>query len=422
VASQGSLQLGDRVAVIGAGLAGLSAATRLAETGFDVIVFEARTRVGGRVWSDVISTSRGEPCVIERGAEFVLHGYDAMRSLLQRTGLTLVDTGMSYYVRELGDVPQFSTDDVVRAGRRAVELAKRSDTALSAEDVLARLPLDPDLVDALRARVEISTAVAAQQVSADALDHVASFEPLPSWRVGGGNQRLPIALAATLGDRVRLGQQVRQVEQEPDGVRVSTPVAEETFAAVVVALPLELVRSSTALVLPLPPWKRDALSRVRQGHAAKLHLALRSTPATSAVMSVRGRYWSWTAVDQTGGVTPVLNSFMGSRAALQASGVSEGSTVWAKHVRRQRADLDVDPDVPPVATVWSVDRFSRGAYSSHAPGAAPAQLTLLEEPVGNVFFAGEYTDPTYTGLMEGAVRSGQRAAAQVLERAVHDPV
>ena len=421
MAGQEPLQLGGRVAVIGAGLAGLSAATRLAETGFDVTVFEARTRVGGRVWSDVIHAGRDEPCVIERGAEFVLHGYDAMRNLLQRNDLSLVDTGMSYYVRELGDVPQYSTDDVVRAGRQAVELAKRSGADLSAADVLARLPLDPELVDALRARIEISTAVSAQQVSADALDHVASFEPLPSWRVGGGNQRLPIALAATLGDRVRLGQQVRQVEQRPDGVRVSTSDAEATFDAVVVALPLELVRSSTAVVLPLPQWKRDALAGVLQGHAAKLHLALRSTPATSAVMSVRRRYWSWTAVDQTGGVTPVLNSFMGSRDALQAVAVADGSTAWANDLRRLRSELDVDPDVPPVATVWSVDRFARGAYSSHAPGAAPADLALLEEPVGNVFFAGEYADPTFTGLMEGAIRSGERAAARVLELAVRDP-
>src|SRR5680860_1657289 len=85
------------VAILGAGLSGLTAATRLIEDGFDVTVLEARYRVGGRVWSDRISTATEETAVVERGAEFLLHGYDATRRLLLATGQELVETGMSYY-------------------------------------------------------------------------------------------------------------------------------------------------------------------------------------------------------------------------------------------------------------------------------------------------------------------------------------
>src|SRR5437764_239744 len=77
----------------------LMAAWRLAQGGCEVVVLEARDRAGGRVWSQELI--RGDPRTnIERGAEFVLHGYDLMREVLADLGLELAGTGMSYYQRE----------------------------------------------------------------------------------------------------------------------------------------------------------------------------------------------------------------------------------------------------------------------------------------------------------------------------------
>ena len=88
-----------RVIIIGAGFAGLSAATSLADAGVDVTVLEARDRVGGRVWSQELVP--GDPgTVIERGAEFVLDGYEQLTGWVARLGLELANTTMSYYVRE----------------------------------------------------------------------------------------------------------------------------------------------------------------------------------------------------------------------------------------------------------------------------------------------------------------------------------
>ena len=88
-----------RVGVAGVGFAGLVAAWQLTRGGCDVVVLEARDRVGGRVWSQELIP--GDPrTVIERGAEFVLDGYGVLRETLSELGLELADTVMSYYERE----------------------------------------------------------------------------------------------------------------------------------------------------------------------------------------------------------------------------------------------------------------------------------------------------------------------------------
>ena len=88
-----------RVVVAGAGFAGLLAAYRVAQAGHQAVVLEARDRVGGRVWSqELIPGDRRS--VVERGGEFVLDGYDLMRTMASELGLRLAEMAMSYYERE----------------------------------------------------------------------------------------------------------------------------------------------------------------------------------------------------------------------------------------------------------------------------------------------------------------------------------
>jgi monoamine oxidase len=132
-------------------------------------------------------------------------------------------------------------------------------------------------------------------------------------------------------------------------------------------------------------------------------------------MSVPGRFWTWTAEAAGGRPAPVLNCFMGSAPALQAAGLEGGPTSWATAVAAVRPDLVVDDRVAPVLTDWRFDPLARGAYAAPAPGGADPE-GLLERPVGDVHFAGEYAEPEFTGLMEGAIRSGERAAERMLAR------
>ena len=129
--------------------------------------------------------------------------------------------------------------------------------------------------------------VAAAEVDSTAIEHVASFEPRPSFRLGGGNQRLAIELAGRLGSAVRCGEVVTSVTEHEGCVRVTTSTAEADFDQVVVALPVAVLLAGN-ITVPLTDAKRSAMRRLTQGHAAKLHLPLLAVPSTSAVLSVPG--------------------------------------------------------------------------------------------------------------------------------------
>src|SRR5262249_10988263 len=132
-----------RVCVVGAGFAGLAAAAELAAAGVDVVVLEARDRVGGRVWSQRLDPADPGSPVIERGAEFVLDGYDVLRSYAAGFGLALADTGMSYYVRTPVGVAGVDTDAMRAVGRRLTAALDAGAAPATVTDLLASLDLAP---------------------------------------------------------------------------------------------------------------------------------------------------------------------------------------------------------------------------------------------------------------------------------------
>ena len=395
-----------RVVVIGGGFAGLAAATELADRGVDVLVLEARDRVGGRVWSDRVRAPGGASVVVERGAEFILDGYEGMRALARRYGLRLADTGMSYYVREPRGV---ATDAATlqAAGRAIAQEAVQSD-GKSVAQVVAALDLPEAVAAAVIARIEISSALESDRLSAGVLEHAAAFEPHPSHRLAAGNQSLAEAMAERLGDRVRLGTPVRAVDHGEATIRLQTGAGEIEARRAVIALPLPVLRR-LPFTPALPASKLAALDRVALGHAAKLHIPLARAAATSAVMSVPDRYWCWTATGGDGSVAPVLNCFAGSPDALDRLAVADGPETWLERVRLLRPDLQIAAG-PAVLTTWSDDPWAHGAYSTAGLATQADDEDLLAAPSGPLHFAGEYTAGAWSGLMEGALRSGIRAA------------
>jgi monoamine oxidase len=384
---------------VGAGFAGLAAADALAERGAEVTVFEARNRVGGRVHSGRLDND----AVVELGAEFVLPGYDVLRDTASRLGLELFEKGTLYGDREPRDGPPVTREELI-----AADETLRNPGTGSIAGALERLVPSPGARAAVAARLAISSAYELEDQDATTLGEGAvRFGDFPSHGIVGGNDRLALALAEHLGSALQTSVAVSRIAWSAEGVVVRAGDAEVAADACVIATP-----APHAFELewdpPLPEWKRDALASVRYGQAAKLFLPLVVPVPPSQTLSVPLRFWTWT---QHG--IAAASSFAGSPSALEELEIDRGPEKWAEEVRRLRPDLDYASGAPLLST-WHDDPWARGAYSARTI-SSPLADEALARPVGPVAFAGEHTAGRWHGLMEGALRSGLRAAAD-LER------
>jgi monoamine oxidase len=360
------------------------------------------------------------------GAEFILPGSTGVAALAERLGVGLWDKGVRYGDRE----PRggLGTDRAAIAGAvPAVERALATlDRPLSVREFLAALDLDPGAAEAILARAEISSAASADEIPATDLAGVAHIGPEPSPGAAGGNQALSLALARELGAAVRLDEAVTGVDWSYEGVRVSTAAGEAYEAdSCVVAVPATCLRgeprvdrlrdgelASRAAIRfepELPRAKRDALAAVRYGHAAKLFVPLAEPHPPGAVMNVPERWWSWTATGAGDRPMPVVSCFAGSPAALERLEVDAGPGRWLESLAALRPELALEPEGAVLST-WDDDPWIGAAYSLFPP---PELTAALAEPVGPIAFAGEHIGGAFNGLMEGAIRSGRAAAADL---------
>jgi len=407
-----------RVVVIGAGFAGLACADRLVALGHDVTVLEASDRVGGRVWSQELVPDDGHT-VIERGAEFVLSGYDVMHELARRFDLPVAPSGMSYYVREPRNaIAPITADEVAAAARALQPAAEAADPHVTLPDFLAAHLPGSAAAQAIAARAAVSWAASEDQLSCHVLlDSIASVQPLPTARIGGGNQGVALALAAGLGDRVRLRAPASAARSVDGRVQVDVLGSSIVADAVVMAIPLPLLETFD-LQPGIPDAQRNAMARMARGHAAKLHVPLSQVPASSAVLDVARRFWSWTATDASGVVQPVAHCFSGSSPALDGLKVTSGPGEWLQALGDLRPDLDLVPEHALLST-WDDDTWATFAYSGLGAATRPGDAEIIGAPLGRVHIAGEHTAGDWSGLMEGALRSGLRTAEEVHAHEVH---
>jgi monoamine oxidase len=396
----------QRVVVIGAGFAGLAAADALRAGGAEVTVLEARERVGGRVWS----VQFGEGAVIERGAEFILPGYDSMNALAARFGIPLVLKGTPYGRR----VPVGEEAVSPTALENAFDRLARGRTAdgTSAADAIAALSLDPPLSNVIQTRVAISNGHPPDDLEASVLDEGAStFGDFDNHTLEGGNMRLAEALAAELGGAVRLSSPVRRVRWSQGAVNVATDHGEIEADAVVVAIPTAPL-AEIEFDPPLEGATAEALRAVTYGQNSKLFLRVRSPAPPSAIMSVAGHFWTYTQLGADGEPAPFVTGYTGTMSAIDALDGLHGVERWVAALVALRGDLDLEPESALLSS-WDGDPWVRGSYSARTL-SSPLRDDDLVKPIGPLFFAGEHTAGEWHGLMEGALRSGQRAAEQAL--------
>jgi monoamine oxidase len=440
------------VVVVGAGLAGLIAARDLLAANVSVLVLEARNRVGGRLLNHTLKNG----AVVELGGQWVGPTQDRVLALAEELGLRLfptyaegehfltMDGSVKRYVGEDFALPEDASADVEEAWERLQQMADEVplDEPWSAEnaDTWDAQTLDSWLVANTKTEIGLGywrTMVPAL-FSADTaemsllhflfycrsggtLDRlVATHGGAQESRLEGGSQQLALRLADRLGDVVRLGSPVSAIRQDDRGVEVIQDGGMVRAGRAIVALPPTLagrIRYSP----PLPPLRDQLTQQVPMGYVTKVQIAY-SEPYWRA----EGLSGSVFSLDDE--VSVIFDNSPQDLSCGVLLGFLEG-----KHARRvgrlqpeERKELVLsvlvkffgpraaDPEEY-VERDWAAEEWSRGCYGGRfGTGVWTGYGEALREPVGRVHWAGTETAEVWNGYMDGAVRSGERAAHEVL--------
>lgn len=392
-------------------MAGLAAAQLLRRAGLEVLVLEARDRVGGRVLTRHVD---GLAPPVELGAEFV-HGPAAVTfGWIRAAGLHVEELEGARLCLEDGDLAP--CDETF--GRAIYRLADGAGRDRTVAEWLREAPLDPaeraivtSYVEGFyAARLEFaSTRAIAREEEANARN-----ETERSFRVLEGYAALAHHLADGL--HVALGHEVRAVRWEPGRVEVEAGASCFVARRLVVALPLPVLQQDP-LFVPALPLRLDALET---GPVEKLTLQFRSRfwgnrLPPMGFTHVRGALlptW-WTAWPEP---APLLVAWAGGGAAQRLRAqpireVVEREAAALLGVTRERIREEL-------AAVhhhdWSEDPFARGAYTYLGVGGIEQQERAQAPIAGTIFLAGEWTDFEEIGTVTGALRSGERAARSLL--------
>ncbi len=389
-----------RVVVVGAGMAGLTAALRLTQWGHDVTVLEAQDRVGGRVRS--VTLSNGE--VGELGGEWLRSDQRSVVTLAQELWVATSPVGVDFANRDLMGSPAISAEEhrrVASAVTAAIDALSDADRAqLSVDGVLAGLDDGSDAFTVLRQRLEGSAGVAAQSIAVDEIVGDFGIGEATYLRIDGGNDRLAQAVAGKLHD-LRTQQPVERIQTNDSGVSVATLGETLVAAAVVIAVPLPIV-SRLYFDPPLHPTMRAALDRLAMGTAAKLVAPTESPPPLLARQNADSTWWCWTGDGEHGRTRRVVTAFAGTQHAVD---VVSGD--W--HQRLAAAVPEAALGADSVLVDWGTEEWFGGCYSALGPGDE-ALLGVFQQE-GRVVFAGEHT--LGAGTIDGAIESGELAAKRV---------
>ncbi|WP_370290009.1 flavin monoamine oxidase family protein [Nocardioides sp.] len=446
------------VIVVGAGVTGLTAALRLTEQGKDVVVLEARDRVGGRLSTESHGPS-GQESDFEVGGQWVSPDQTALLAMVEELGLETYPRyrqGDSVFVTPDGAIERF-TDDLPLPAATNAEVDK-----LSAALEKLSIELDPDApwdhpdaahLDSvtfqawLEAQSDDPVAVATvglfigpamltkpahafsalqaglMAASAGRFEHLVDADFILDRRVAGGLASVPAALAERLGDRVRLSADVTRVVRSEEGVVVHTP---------------EGALAARRLILALPPTH---VSRIRiEPPLPHRHQAARQHTSFGLVIKVQAEYdtpfWREQGLSGTGFAPHLLvhevydntndvserDTGTGTLVGFVSDLRAEEALTWSDDERRERilASLAAyfgDAALTPrtyVESDWHTQELTGGAYAtSFDVGGLVRWGSVLRQPVGPIHFGSSDVAGLGYQHVDGAIRVGHDLAAEI---------
>jgi monoamine oxidase len=446
------------VAIVGGGLAGLTAARNLVKAGHSVVVLEARDRVGGRTLNHALPDGQA----IEAGGEFVgptqdhvialakSFGYGTYKTYNEGENVLLHDGIRSTYPAVPGlpnppEDPGVYKDTLTilgkfnaqgqQAGVRTPWKASKLDnqTCAGYTKPLAKSPLSVRLLNAANQAIygkdnsQLSLLFNAfYTAAAGDAKHPGNWALLISAggggqdsRIQGGSQVIALALARSLGKRVRLNAPVRSVKQGRTGVTVTAAGVTVEAKRVIVAVPPTLARK-IHFTPSLPDAKQKLLARFTPGDMIKAQLIYptpwwRDKGLSGQILVAEGP--AGVTYDNTpeSGSPGVILGFVGGSAAKKFRMLSPAERKQA-YVDELAATLgdEARGDSDYFEMDWTAEPYTLGCPTgSMAPGVMSRYGAQIRPPIGRIHWAGTETADYWAGYMDGAVRSGERAAKEV---------
>lgn len=431
------------VVVIGAGIAGLACAQKLCEAGLRVTILEARSRVGGRIWT-VHPSPTGAP--VEMGAEFI-HGLpQEVWQIVEHAGLPTHElTGNRWRLEQARLAPMSGSWDLIDSiFRRIDESAPDQSFQEFLEQACGDLPQHTRIEAA--AYVESFHACDASRISAHALARWhrsdREIQGHRGFRFPKGCEGLVRALvAASKPDllTVRLNTVVTEIAWSPGTVEVTAKSPEQQHAssradAAVITLPLGVLQAppgtgGDVCFRPELTEKAGALKQLEMGAAIRLVLCFRHCfwtdpmlvrspmPDMSFLSSPEELFPTWWS--SVAAETAMLTGWSGGVRAEQLSGlgtaaITERGLEALQHVFGIPLETSRGLLQESFVHDWRSDPYCRGAYSYVLAGGRDAARRLAAPVANTLFFAGEATDFSgHNGTLHGAIASGQRAATEL---------
>jgi monoamine oxidase len=425
-----------RIVIAGAGLAGLSAAYELVQSGHQVTVLDARDRPGGRVLTLRDSFAGGQ--YAEAGAETFgeTHGfvqryvrlfqletipawnYGKLASLFFRDGqrsrsnLELARKFVEPIVKEIGDP--------LTPGWPAAEILRRFDRVSMAQLLRAR-GASPEEI----ALLEFTYSDAWDNgTAADSALCLLRDEAIArkgqSFRIRDGNDRLPQALARSLGARVHYRTTVQRIQQDIRHVTVTVSTSDRRRAQIsadylICAIPFPLLRS-IELSPAFSEGKQRAIRELTYNSVTRVYVQSQTRPWIAEGLSgfvttdlPIGTVWDCT--EGQPGAPGILECYTSGERARRLASLSEPQRIQmvVENLGKVFPGASYGKSV---SVAWDSDPLSKGAFAWFKRDQMTELLPHIARREGRVFFAGEHTSPWF-GWMQGALESGNRAAHEV---------
>jgi monoamine oxidase len=421
------------VIVVGAGMAGLAAASELRALGLDVLVLEARNKIGGRVDTDYEFASHP----IERGAEFV-HGENVVTwELIRKFGLQTLSAfedddslfidaaGQILPITQAAQLPGGDSLKFMSTRSGVDELAKswvksrKPDTDLSSMLQAYGVVLDPKFYPIVSHSFEGLDAAGLQQLGVYGLVET-SYEGDgdADFRITEGYSSLSHHLAREL--QIRLAEPVDRVTWNASGARVTTAAGNTLEARkIVITVPLaQLQKSAIRFEPPLTSDKQNAINRLGAGHIVKIILQFDDPfwPASMECFSTdkhTGFWWrpGWNRPDEASVLTAYAGAALADR--LVSSGNDAAIQIALDDLNQLFGNSVKTKYTHGMVLNWQAEPYIEMAYSFCPVGAAGLRRVLSYPVEGVLFFAGEATSVERNATVHGAIESGRRAAREV---------